>query len=345
MELGEETHKIVAPPTEKVKAVGLISGGLDSALAVRIIKDLGVDVYGLYFSMPWGCCDKDKACQIAEQLKIKFMTMQLDESYLEIVKKPQYGYGTALNPCVDCRVHMFSRARQYMASIHAHFVFTGEVIGQRPMSQMRRSMEIIEKESGLEGRLLRPLCAHLLEPTIPERNGIINRESLLAISGRSRKEQMALAEHYDIRDYLPAAGGCLLTDKNFARRMQDTFTYGYRSFRETISLKWGRHFRISKDFKAIVGRDEEENESLKHCAHTDDLIFEFEDRQGPTLILKGESPPQEILEIAGGLVQRFSKKNVLPQAEVLYWPKSEESLITRITARPLSEDEILRMRI
>ncbi len=330
---------------KKVKAVGLISGGLDSALAAEIVKELGAEVYGIYFSMPWGCCDKAKAMEAAQKLGIHFIVMQLDERYLDVVKKPKHGYGTALNPCVDCRVHMFSRAQQYMASLGADFVFTGEVLGQRPMSQMRHSMSIIERESRLEGRLLRPLCAQLLEPTIPEKEGLIDRNKLLAISGRSRQEQIKLAQKYRITDFLPPAGGCLLTDKNFARRMKDTLDHGYRNFRETIGLKWGRHFRISQDFKVVVGRDEAENESLRDYAHRDDFIFEFEHKKGPTLILKGYNPPVEILEIAAGLVQRFSPFKDLPDIEVDYWPVQDKGSIKKVKARILEEEFIEKIKI
>lgn len=328
-----------------VKAVGLISGGLDSILAVKIVKDLNVDVYGVYFSMPWGCCDKEKAVAAATKLGIHFMILQLNEQYLEMIKKPKYGYGTALNPCVDCRIHMFSRAREYMTAIGADFVFTGEVLGQRPMSQMRHSMGIIEKETGLQGRLLRPLCAQLLDPTTPEKEGLIDRNELLAISGRSRKEQMALAQEHEITDYLPPAGGCLLTDDNFARRMQDTLDHGYRNFRETIGLKWGRHFRISNEFKAIVGRDESENESLRQFAHCDDYIFELEDENGPTVILKGYNPDEEALTIAAGLVQRFSKKHFSPPLEVIYWQVSQENATHRVQAKLLDDNQLEKMRI
>lgn len=340
-----ENEVLIAPAKVQTKAVGLISGGLDSTLAVKVIKDLGVDVYGLYFAMPWGCCDKTKAIETAQSLGIKFMVMQLNEDYLGIVKKPKHGYGSALNPCVDCRIHMFSRARAYMESIGADFVFTGEVLGQRPMSQMRHSLATIEKESGLEGRLLRPLSAQLLEPTIPEIEGRINREQLLAISGRSRKPQIDLAKTNEITDYLPPAGGCLLTDKNFAKRMKDVFAYGYRNFRETIGLKWGRHFRISKDFKVVVGRNEEENVSLHHYVHPDDYIFELDDKRGPSVFLKGANPDPEVLSIAAGLLQRFSRHHGNPPIEVQYWLAGQKEKVERVQAKLLTEEQIEAMKI
>ncbi len=329
----------------RVKAVGLISGGLDSTLAVKIVKDLGVEVHGVYFSMPWGCCDKTAAQKTAELLGITFIVLQLDERYLEILKNPKHGYGTALNPCVDCRIHMFSRAARYMQSINADFIFTGEVLGQRPMSQMRRSMKWIEQETGMEGRLLRPLCAQLLKPTIPENEGLIDRNKLLCLSGRSRKDQIRLAEEFKITGYPAPAGGCLLTDRHFANRMKDTLEHGYRNFHETIALQWGRHFRLNDSFKATLGRDEKENESLKRYAHKDDCILEFTDKNGPTLILKGNNPTEDILSTAAGLVQRFSKHKDSKPAEVVCRRLSSENNALHVCAKIPDENRIKAMKV
>ncbi|OGX38427.1 MAG: hypothetical protein A3C36_02040 [Omnitrophica WOR_2 bacterium RIFCSPHIGHO2_02_FULL_52_10] len=330
-----DTTRDTLKTSKPVKAVGLLSGGLDSALAARIIRDLDIEVYGVYFSMPWGCCDKEKAGTAARQLGIKFIVLQLDERYLEMVKKPKHGYGAALNPCVDCRIHMFSRAAQYMRHIGGDFVFTGEVLGQRPMSQMRQSMKKIEIGAGLEGRLVRPLCAQLLEPTVPENEGLVCRDRLLRMSGRSRRPQMDLAENYQITEYNQPAGGCLLTSHDFAKRMRDTLDHGYRNFRETIALKWGRHFRITKEFKAIAGRDEAENSALQHYAHPNDIILEFPDKLGPTVVLKGDHPTREILATAAGLIQHFSKFKDQPPRTVHYWPVSDRNRIQSIDAAKL----------
>jgi tRNA U34 2-thiouridine synthase MnmA/TrmU len=332
-------------PTRPVKAVGLISGGLDSTLAAKIVKDLGVDVYGVYFSMPWGCCDKTTAIEAAQKIGIKFIVLQLDERYLEIVRKPKYGYGTAMNPCVDCRIHMFSRAAQYMRHIGADFVFTGEVIGQRPMSQKRHSMKWIEEETGLQGRLLRPLCARLLEPTLPEQEGLIDREKLLKMEGRSRRPQIELAGRLNITAYNQPAGGCLLTDHNFAGRMKDTLDHGYRNFRETVALQWGRHFRINSRFKAALGRNAEENESLPRFAHRDDYVMQLERHDGPTLILKGYDPSEEILATAAGFVRRFSKLKDDPEVIVKYWMISDAHDTRYTQAARLTEADINQMHI
>jgi len=328
-----------------IKAVGLLSGGLDSTLATKIIKDLGIDVHGVYFAMPWGCCDKAMATEAAKRIGIKFIVLQLDERYLEMVKKPKHGYGVAMNPCVDCRIHMFSRAAQYMKHIGADFVFTGEVLGQRPMSQMRASMKTIEKNAGLEGRLLRPLCAQFLDPTIPEQEGLVERVKLLNMSGRSRKPQIQLAESLNIKEYNQPAGGCLLTDRKFANRMRDTLDHGYRNFRETIALKWGRHFRINKDFKIILGRNAEENESLIQYAHPDDYVMTFVERQGPTLLLKGYNPSTDILAIAAGLIQNFSKYKSEPPQRMKYWTVHEPNNTYEIVAQKMNKDHIDKMYI
>lgn len=335
------------PKQEKqpVRAVGLLSGGLDSTIACRVVKELGVEVYGVYFAMPWGCCNKGAAQAAADKVGIKFIVLQLDERYLEMVKNPKHGYGTALNPCVDCRIHMFSRAAKYMEAIGADFVFTGEVLGQRPMSQMRKSMRWIEEGSGLEGRLLRPLCARHLPPTIPEEEGKIDRGRLLDISGRSRKDQIRLAGDFGITDYPNPAGGCLLTDHHFARRMKDTLDHGYRNFRETVALQWGRHFRLDKDFKIILGRTKDENEALKAYAHQDDLVMEIVDKKGPTLILKGPFPDGKVLAVAAGLIQRYSPRRDEGPITAEYWPAREKKPVQQIQARVLSEKYIESIKI
>lgn len=336
-----------ATPEKKTgaRAVGLMSGGLDSTLAALVMRDLGVEVYGLCFALPWGCCSKDVALEAARSLGIKFMVFQLDESYLETIKNPKYGRGRAFNPCVDCRIHMFSRARRYMEQIGADFVFTGEVLGQRPMSQLRHSLGTIEKDSGLQGRLLRPLSAQLLEPTIPEQEGLIDRARLLSISGRGRKDQMQFAEEGGIKNYPTPAGGCLLTDKHFSSKMEDLLKYGYRNFREAITLKWGRHFRLNSEFKVILGRNEEENEMLKRFSHDHDIVMELADRRGPTVILKGNNPSREILEQAAGFLKFYSRHRQDPAVEVEVHTVSKPHEIQKIMAAQISEATIQSLQI
>ncbi len=322
---------------KKIKAVGLISGGLDSSLAAKIIKDLEIDVYGVHYMLPWGCGDNPRAAQIAGQLNIPLKIIHLDDNFINIIKNPKHGYGSAINPCVDCRIYNLIKARQYMKEIGAEFVFTGEILGQRPMSQMRESLKKVEKGSGLEGRLLRPLCAKLLDPTIPEKENMVDRERLHAFSGRSRSDLQALGVTFNITNYTPTGGGCLLTDKNFARRINDIFKYGYKNLDEIIALRWGRHFRISEKFKIILGRDDHENTKILEHANPEDYIFETKDAPGPILILKGKNPDGKLLSTAASFVKRYSKfRN--SNITVSCWPVSDKPSIQDFC--PDSIDEI-----
>ncbi|MBF0522961.1 MAG: tRNA 4-thiouridine(8) synthase ThiI [Candidatus Omnitrophica bacterium] len=335
---GQKTKK-------QIKAIGLISGGLDSILAAKVIKDLGIKVIGVHFNMPWGCGNKIKASASAKQIGIPLKTFQLDEEFLELVRNPQYGVGSVMNPCVDCKVYFLKKAAQYMKEVGADFIFTGEVLGQRPMSQLHNSLNLIENESGLKGYLLRPLCAQLLKPTIPEERGWIDRTKLLSINGRGRRSQLDLAKHYHITEYTPAGGGCLLTEPHFAPRLKDAFKYGYRDIKEITSLKWGRQFRINKDFKAFLGRDEEENKLLKKYAHETDYILQLHRKNGPTLILKGPKPSLKILSLCGGLIQGFSKLKSLEPQKIEYCQANLKKDKKYLTPSILSEQQIQALAI
>src|SRR3989338_4964119 len=242
------------------KCVALISGGLDSALAAKLMLEQGIEVHGLFLSMSWGCCEKEKAVSCAGQLGIPLMILGVGDAYLDVIRNPKYGYGSGMNPCVDCRIYMFKIAKRYMEELGAGFVVTGEVLGQRPMSQMKRPLSLIETDSGLEGLLLRPLSAKLLEPTLPELLGIVDRERMLRIAGRSRHEQIELAAVNRISGYSTPAGGCLLTDEQFARKAKDLFEHEERPTTKDMELlAIGRHFRLGPRTKVILGRNELEN--------------------------------------------------------------------------------------
>lgn len=264
-----------------VKALGMLSGGLDSTLATKLMLDLGVEVEGVNFST--GFCvtehtrnfknetDKpiraNEALRLAAELKFKLHIIDISKDYLPVVTEPKHGYGANMNPCVDCRVFMLKHMRGLMDRFGAQFVFTGEVLGQRPMSQHRRAMKTIETESGLSGLVLRPLSAQLLDPTIPEMKGWVDREKLLALSGRSRKPQMEIAADRGLEDYpQPAGGCCYLADPQFSQRLKDFFLHnGKKSLthEDVILLKVGRHLRLSDRLKVIVGRNEKENNFLQ----------------------------------------------------------------------------------
>ena len=267
--------------------VALISGGLDSSLAAKLMLEQGIEVRGLFLAMSWGCCEKPKAQAAAQQLGIPLMVLGVGDAYLDVIRAPKYGYGTQMNPCVDCRIYMFKIAKRYMEELGAGFLVTGEVMGQRPMSQMKRPLGLIEHDSGLEGLLLRPLCAKLLEPTVPELLGIVDRARLLSLSGRSRHEQLALAAQHGLTEYSQAAGGCLLTDEVFANKAKDLFAHEEQPTTKDMELLTiGRHLRLGPKTKVILGRNEFENLLLE--GHASDGYALLSPRfAGPTALIAG----------------------------------------------------------
>jgi len=278
----------------KIRAVGLLSGGLDSTLAAKIMLEQGIEVYAINFTSPFcTCTPKSAGCAAAitavrELGGIPLRRVALKEEYLQIVRNPRFGYGSGMNPCIDCRIEKIKRAGEYMRQIGATFVFTGEVLGQRPMSQHRQALRLIDEASGLKGYILRPLSAQYLEPTLPEREGIVDRERLLAIRGRSRKSQMELAREKGIVDYPCPAGGCLLTDKNFADRLRDYFKYAETpSIKDIPLLKVGRHFRLESGDKIIVAKNQTECRALRNLYRGEDHMLVPQDFPGPVVILQG----------------------------------------------------------
>ena len=282
----------------KRSAVVLLSGGLDSTLAIKMMVEQRIEVTAIHFTSPFCNCSPRKAgCQhqarrVAEEFGVPICVIVKGMDYMRIVEKPPHGYGRGMNPCIDCRIYMLRKVAGMMAEIGASFVITGEVLGQRPMSQHRQAIELIERESGLAGRILRPLSAHHFPPTLPEVEGIVDRGRLLAISGRSRKVQIALAEELGVRDSPCPAGGCLLTDPDIASRLRDLFAHvpGY-AHRDLVLLNIGRHFRLSSRLRIILGRSQEENEKLVALAAPGDVVFTPENFRGPTVLALGESDP------------------------------------------------------
>lgn len=299
--------------------VAMISGGLDSALAAKLMLEQGIEVHGLYLAMSWGCCDKEKAVAVASQLGIPLMVLSVGDAYLDVIRAPKYGYGTGMNPCVDCRIYMFRIAKRYMEEIGAGFIVTGEVLGQRPMSQMRRPLDLIERDSGLEGILLRPLSAQLLEPTLPELLGIVDRERLLRIAGRSRQEQMALARRDGVTTYSTPAGGCLLTDEQFAKKAKDLFAHEQRPTTKDMELLTiGRHFRAAPQTKIILGRNELENLLLE--GHADQGYTCMRPKfAGPSALVAG-TDSGEARRTAVALILQHTKPEKVPGGDQLeFW--------------------------
>jgi hypothetical protein len=227
--------------------------------------------------------------------------------YLEVVRNPRHGYGKGMNPCIDCRIFLLRKAKEHMEESGADFVITGEVLGQRPMSQRRHTLDIIERESGLAGRLLRPLSAKHFEPTIPEQEGWVDREKLLAIQGRSRKEQMQLAEELDVKNYPCPAGGCLLTEVSFVSKVKDVFDHSDRlNLRDFRLLKVGRHFRVGPRTKALIGRNEAENELLSRNIQPGEATLRWLDGSSPLGVLMGVVD-DGLLETSAKILLRYTR--------------------------------------
>jgi tRNA-uridine 2-sulfurtransferase len=325
----------------KHKAVGLLSGGLDSALACKLILDQGFEVHVVYIEMPWGCGKSARMRRIAESFGLPFKIIPIGDDYLQILRKPKHGFGSALNPCADCHAYMVRKAAEYMREIRADFMFTGEVIGQRPMSQRKECLKWVEDEGGIPGRLLRPLSAQLLDPTIPEQEGIVDRSRLLGITGRSRQTQIELAKKYGLQHYAQPGGGCLLTEKVFGARVKDVLVRGCGNINETAILGLGRFFRISDKAYAVIARDDVENEMLIQQALDSDLILRSTVFPGPAAILRSKSLSSEEIQFTAGLIQYFSKYRGKDPQLVDYWRKSESASVNTVTAAVLDEAAVM----
>lgn len=323
-----------------LKGLALLSGGLDSALAVKLMQKQGIEVHAVNFTSPFCLCGKGGcgATALAKKLGISLKIITLGGEYLEMLKNPEHGFGKNMNPCIDCRIFMLKKAKVYAQEIDASFLFTGEVLHQRPMSQNRRALSMIEKESALEGKILRPLSAKLLPETEAEKKGLIDRERLLDMSGRSRKLQMQLAKQWNLKGYSCPAGGCLLTYKEFASKVRDLINHNKDINTGDISLlKIGRHFRLGKN-KIIVGRNEHENERLRNAKAADDYTFEVPHYGSPITLLQGPKT-REAIKVAAALTLRYSDKQ---RGLVRY---GEDEMEMSITASTLQENEIKELRI
>jgi len=307
-----------------VKALALFSGGLDSSLAARLVLEQGVAVVAVHFHSVFTSRDDPDAKvafirNAAADLGVEVVIEDNSEEFLGLVKHPRYGHGRNINPCIDCRIRNLRRAGEMMRDIGADFLVTGEVLGQRPMSQNRGAMDLVLRRSGLEGLVLRPLCAKRLAPTTPEQKGWVKREDLLELAGRSRKPQMELAKRYGLRLYSSPAGGCLLTDPGFAARMRDLLEADPDcGIHDVILLKLGRHFRLSPKVKAVVGRERAENDALESEAGFADILMEVVGRPGPVTLVRGPAGQDE-LNVAAALTMRYGKAAALDRAKIRTW--------------------------
>jgi tRNA U34 2-thiouridine synthase MnmA/TrmU len=290
-----------------MKALALLSGGLDSTLAVKVILNQGIEVETINFVTPFCLCGKgcSGAAEVAKKFHTPIKIVNVGKDYLKMLRNPKYGYGRNMNPCIDCRIFMLRKAKKHAKDTGASFIFTGEVLDERPMSQHLKALNIIEKETRLEGKILRPLSARLLPKTEAEKKGWIDRKKLLEIRGRSRKKQIALAKEFAIKDYPCPAGGCLLTYREYANKLRDLFEHEKKvSLKDVQLLRIGRHFRLEKN-KMIVGRNEKENKVLAYQKNVSDYYFEALGCGSPITLLQGPKTKKAI-ETAAGLTAYYS---------------------------------------
>ncbi|MDD4954998.1 MAG: tRNA 4-thiouridine(8) synthase ThiI [Candidatus Omnitrophica bacterium] len=328
-----------------MRALTLFSGGLDSSLIIKILVSQNIEVIALHFTTPLSNLDKDKeeilhkkVAELGGRLKVIY----LGKDFAEILKNPRFGYGKNLNPCIDCKILMLKHAKQLMAELGASFVATGEVIAQRPKSQYKETLRLIEKESGLCDLLLRPLSAKLLEPTLPEREKWINRDELFDFNGRSRNQQFKLAEHFGIKNFAWPAGGCLLTTPSFCGRVEDLLKRSQCTPENLELLKTGRHFRLSENFKLIVGRNEKEDNEILKLALDEDIIFEPLELAGPTALGKGIASA-DINHLASRIIAKYTaKNNEAVEVTVRIYPRDEKEIIS---AFPIEDDKLKQLRV
>jgi hypothetical protein len=333
------------------KAVALLSGGLDSMLAIKLLLGQGIAVEALHFVSVFDCGATDaencaSSQRAAAQLGVPLRFEEISAELLDLVKSPKHGRGSHMNPCIDCHAMMVRRAARLMREIGADFLCTGEVLGERPMSQRRDALGIVEREAGAEGLLLRPLSAQLLEPTIPEQRGWVDRAKLLRLSGRCRKPQFELARALGIRSFPTPAGGCLLTDPGFSARMSDLLKHQPDCSPDDVRLlKVGRHFRLSPAVRAVIGRNESENRRIEELARAGDVLIEDERYPGPLALVRGPASEAELIQ-AASMTLRYGKAGKLPASAVRAWkpggPREEARLIE---AKPASEEILNRLRV
>ena len=320
------------------KAIGLLSGGLDSCLAALCLKKQGVDVTCIAFVTPF--FGSDKAERMAAQMEIPLVVEDISDIHLEMLKAPRYGYGKNMNPCIDCHAMMFRLAGQRMVDGGFDFLFSGEVLGQRPMSQNANALRSVANYSGHPDRILRPLSARVLPATSMEEQGLVDREQLLDIQGRSRKRQEALAKEWGLSGYPSSGGGCLLTEKHFSDRLRDLFVHQPDCTTTDVELlKVGRQFRLSETAKLTVGRHQSDNEAIRQLIRPGQTIVRTPGFPGPLGLVSG-SASQHDLHIAGAIVAAYGKGKDQQEIKVLSETDGEERSFS-VTPMPRSRSEEL----
>ncbi|MBQ9693449.1 MAG: hypothetical protein IJV69_01665 [Kiritimatiellae bacterium] len=318
-----------------IRGISLLSGGLDSMLAICMLREQGIEMEGVVFKSPFfGTASAEKA---ARQLGVKLHILDFSDEILGLVRHPPHGFGGAMNPCIDCHAAMIRCAGEFMRAGGYDFVSTGEVLNQRPMSQNRKSLETVAEASGLKGLLLRPLSAQLLDPTTPELDGRIDRTRLGAISGRNRQPQRELVRRYGLTEYPSPAGGCLLTEKGFCRKLKDLFdhTAGIPPLADVELMKFSRQFRLPDGGRIIVGRNRLDNQTLKGLQKEGRLILHTVNIPGPTAAVIGTIPETD-LQRAAAIIADYGDKGALTDIIVRILPPQGEAY--EITVKPLSRD-------
>ena len=327
---------------KKARGLSLLSGGLDSQLAVCVLRAAGAEVEGITFETPFFSAAAAK--KAAAALGIPLRVVDFTDDALALIEDPPHGFGGAMNPCIDCHAKMIARAGELMARLGFDFVATGEVLNQRPMSQNRQSLGVVEACSGLKGRLVRPLSAQLLEPTIPEREGLLDRTKLLGLSGRRREAQMALAKQFGLVDYPSPAGGCKLTEKGFGRRLKDLRDHeglGERRLVELLNL--ARRFRLPDGTGVILGRDARENKILRDALAPADTLLAPVTVPGPTALLPRVQSPAD-LALAQQLVCAWSRFDQFPD-DITVRTTARGAVTDLKIPRPYARDPFLDMMI
>ena len=332
---------------KKKKVVALLSGGLDSQLAIKMMQEQGFDVSAVAIKTPFCDFDCGRGCgfeirERADDLDVNLKTVYLGDEYIEMLKHPKHGIGAGFNPCIDCRSMMFDAAKKHMEEIGAEFIISGEVLGQRPMSQHGPALRTIENESDLVGKIVRPLSAALLPETDPEKDGLIKRENLGMIRGRTRRGQLDMAKKYGIENPPNAGGGCLLTEPHFGIKAKDLFSHTKNPTINDIDLlKIGRHFRLDEETKFIVGRNKDENEMIKAIALPGDILLEAKDFVGPVSILRGSNAKQH-LKFASSITLRYSDA---PNNEQVIVSIRDNDLVEEIASKSAEEDSYIQFRM
>ena len=324
------------------RALAMISGGLDSILAAKLIKEQGIEVIGICFRSYF--FNESSAIKMTKQIGIPLEVIDFSEAHMDIVKNPKHGWGKNINPCIDCHTMMMKYSGELLEKFKADFIITGEVLNQRPMSQNKQALNIVKKESGYADKILRPLCAKNLPETKMELDGLVDREKLLDISGRSRKRQMELAEMWGIKEYPSPAGGCRLTEPNYALKLKDALNHKSDLTEDEISiLRYGRHFRNSNNTKIIATRTADEANEMKKYVNSNYLEFNTKNHSGSTVYIQGTYNEDDI-KLAASIAIRYSKGKDDENVEVLYGEVGKKHT-NIIVANSISDEDLSKLNV